>query len=190
MRLTEALLLRARARVPAFLFGKAERGFEPPRLIRPAGRVPDWRALRKLIAQGLLRVEAGNQQEFDCLLASGTGRLADARVRALSHQGRFALAYGAAHALSLAALRWHGFSAGRRYVVFRTLQYCMGLSLETRRLFDECNNKRNLSEYTGYFDVDEKLLAELLTVTEQLQTIVESLGPIASTSADDVDGVA
>lgn len=55
-----------------------------------------------------LRAEAPDTVEFAGLLRSGLARLADAGVVSLSLESRFDLAYNAAHALSLAALRWHG----------------------------------------------------------------------------------
>ena len=44
-------------------------------------------------------------------------RLKDASNPANSLEGRFDLAYNAAHGLCLAALRWHGFRADHRYIV-------------------------------------------------------------------------
>lgn len=39
-------------------------------------------------------------------------------IESLSEEGKFTLAYGAAHALVLAALRWHGYRSDNRYLVF------------------------------------------------------------------------
>jgi len=61
------------------------------------------RELDNLVQSGLLKAEQGDQREFDGLLNSGRKRLADAKVRGLSPEGRFSLAYDAAHAFSLAA---------------------------------------------------------------------------------------
>lgn len=36
------------------------------------------------------------------------------------------------------------------------------------RIFVLCHERRNLAEYEGYLDVDEKLLAELLQATNVL----------------------
>jgi hypothetical protein len=64
--------------------------------------------LDNLVRTGLLKREPGEQGEFDGLVASGERRLADAQ-RGLAADSQFDLAYNAAHALSLAALRWHGY---------------------------------------------------------------------------------
>lgn len=55
-----------------------------------------------------LRREPPDAKEFSGLRRSGLARLADAENPANSPEGRFDLAYNAAHALCLAALRRHG----------------------------------------------------------------------------------
>lgn len=61
--------------------------------------------LENLVKAGLLKSESGDQREFDGLLDSGRKRLADARNKDLSPESQFDLAYSAAHAFSLAAMR-------------------------------------------------------------------------------------
>lgn len=63
-----------------------------------------------------LVAEPPDGKEFAGLKRSGLARLKDAENAALSLEGRFDLAYNAAHALSLAALRYHGFRARNRCV--------------------------------------------------------------------------
>lgn len=55
-----------------------------------------------------LSAEAPSAKEFDGLLRSGLVRLADAENPVNSLDSRFDLAYNAAHALCLAALRYRG----------------------------------------------------------------------------------
>lgn len=62
--------------------------------------------LDNLVRARQLKAEPGAQAEIDGLLRSGNARLTDAGKAMLSHESRFDLAYNAAHALSLAALRW------------------------------------------------------------------------------------
>jgi hypothetical protein len=57
----------------------------------------------------VLGKEPPDAKEFDGLVHSGLARLKDAENDANSLESRFDLAYGAAHALCLAALRHHGF---------------------------------------------------------------------------------
>jgi hypothetical protein len=122
-----------------------------------------------------LTPEPADAREFHGLRTSGAARLKDAQNQQNSLEGRFDLAYNAAHALCLAALRYHGFRAKHRYVVFQVLPHTLGLGPEVWRVFDKCHNLRNLSEYEGDLNVDERLLGELiaacLTVTHKLDAL-------------------
>jgi myosin-crossreactive antigen len=75
--------------------------------------------LENLEKIGRLKFETPDQAEFNGLLESAKRRLNDATVEEVSEEGRFLSAYGAAHALSVAALRWHGYLASERYLVFQ-----------------------------------------------------------------------
>ena len=66
-----------------------------------------------------LKAEAPDDKETAGLLRSGQARLHDAKNTALALESRFDLAYNAAHALCLAALRRMGYRAGNRHIVFR-----------------------------------------------------------------------
>jgi hypothetical protein len=135
--------------------------------------------LNSLAKTGLLKPEPPNQTEFNGLVESGTKRLKDARNKDLSTESRFDLAYNAAHALSLAAMRWHGFRPdNRRYIVFQALQHTLGLSAAQWRVLDKAHGARNSVEYEGYSEVDEQLLAEVLKVTEIVREKVTALKPI------------
>ncbi len=74
-----------------------------------------------LVNIGQLKTEPGDQAEFDGLVNSGRLRLKDAHLDTLSLESRFDLAYNAAHALALAALRWQGYRSDNRYIVFQCL---------------------------------------------------------------------
>lgn len=56
-----------------------------------------------------LKAEFPDAAEFEGLKRSGHARLKDALNTSNSLEGRFDLAYNAAHALCLAALRSHGY---------------------------------------------------------------------------------
>lgn len=86
------------------------------------------RELNNLVRIELLKVEAADQKEIDGLLASGRARLTDAKKTGLSTESRFDLAYSAAHAFSLSAMRWHGYRPNnKRFVVFSALPHTLGL---------------------------------------------------------------
>jgi hypothetical protein len=113
-----------------------------------------------------LRAERPDAQETDGLLRTGRARLKDAANVALAIESRFDLAYNAAHALCLAALRRKGYRASQRYIVFQVLPHTLGLGPEVWRVLDKCHNTRNLGEYEGLLDVDERLVADLITATQ------------------------
>lgn len=83
--------------------------------------------LDNLVRIQKLKAEASTQSEFDGLVKSGLVRLKDAQQPSLSPESRFDLAYNAAHALSLAALRWHGYRSENRYLVFQCLTHTINL---------------------------------------------------------------
>ena len=75
-----------------------------------------------------LKAEPPDATEFAGLVRSGKARLKDAGSKAPALESRFDLAYNAAHALCLAALRWHGYRSGNRYIVFQLLPHTLGLA--------------------------------------------------------------
>jgi hypothetical protein len=136
--------------------------------------------LDSLVGAGLLKREPGDQSEFDALVRSGQTRLTDARQPTLAPESQFDLAYNAAHAFALAALRWHGYRPNnRRYVVFQVLQHTLGLKPQVWRVLDKCHGARNLAEYEGTFAVDQQLLTDLMAAAEVVYAAIEKMGPVA-----------
>ncbi|MES2206761.1 MAG: hypothetical protein V4525_08200 [Pseudomonadota bacterium] len=137
--------------------------------------------LDNLVRINQLKAEPGTQSEFNNLLHSGTVRLNDAKKYSdMSPESRFDLAYNAAHALSLAALRWHGYRSENRYLVFQCLIHTIGLPSDQWRILDQAHKKRNLAEYEGHIDVEESLLMALITVTDEVIKGVSKLGVVAA----------
>jgi hypothetical protein len=131
-----------------------------------------------LVSAGSLHKEAPDATEYAGLLHSGTVRLADARNTGLALESRFDLAYNAAHALSLAALRRKGFRSGNRYVVFQVLPHTLGLGPEVWRVLDKCHKIRNRSEYEGDLNVDEQLVRDLITACSAVKSALDALGKL------------
>ena len=113
-----------------------------------------------------LKAEAPDTNEFAGLLRTGSARLNDARNSALALESRFDLAYNSAHALCLAALRRSGYRSANRYIVFQVLPHTLSLGPEVWRVLDKCHNARNLGEYEGLLDVDERLVKDLIGATQ------------------------
>jgi hypothetical protein len=125
-----------------------------------------------------LAAEPSDAAEFAGLKHSGLARLQDATNTSLSLEGRFDLAYNAAHALSLAALRWHGYRAGNRYIVFQVLPHTLGLGAEIWRVLAKCHDVRNLGEYEGDLNIDERIVTDLITACKAVAAAVDKLSPL------------
>ena len=131
--------------------------------------------LDRLVRIDQLKSESFSQSEFDGLIRSGGARLSDAKNESLSLESRFDLAYNASHALSLAALRWHGYRSNNRYLVFQCLRHTLDLPNELWRVMDEAHRKRNLAEYEGYLDVHEQLVNALIRVAAEVADRINKL---------------
>lgn len=138
--------------------------------------------LDNLVRIGQLKRELPARAEFDGLVRSGRARLADAMNPALSLESRFDLAYNAAHALALAALRWQGYRAANRYQVFQCLMHTLGLPAAQWRVLDQAHRKRNLAEYEGTLDVDAALVEALIRTTQRVADALAALGPVPEPS--------
>lgn len=129
--------------------------------------------LENLVRIGRLKEEPGNDQEISGLMASGLARLNDARNKQLNIESRFDLAYNAAHALSLAALRLTGYRPEHRYIVFQCLKHTTGLSDEYCRVLDQAHRKRNIAEYEGWLDMDSALLEAMIRATDAVAELLQ-----------------
>jgi len=131
--------------------------------------------LDKLVGIGQLKVEPFSQSEFSGLVRSAEKKLVDAKIESLNLESRFDLAYNASHAVSLAALRWHGYRSGSRYLVFQCLRHTVDLPNELWRIMDQAHRKRNLAEYEGNLEIDEKLVDALIRVAIEVINRVNNL---------------
>lgn len=116
--------------------------------------------------------EAPDETEIAGLVRSGLARLADAKHSSLSLEGRFDLAYNAAHALCLASLRKCGYRPRSRYIVFQVLPHTLSLGPEVWRLLAKCHDTRNLGEYEGQLNVSERLVLDLIGAAEKVAEAV------------------
>jgi hypothetical protein len=132
--------------------------------------------LDNLVRIGQLKAEPAVQPEIDELLRSGAARIKDAENLQLSIESRFDLAYNAAHAFSLAALRFHGYRSENRYLVFQSLQHTLSLSPQKWRVLDQAHKKRNLVEYEGSVEVDVTLLDAMIRIAREVEAGVIALG--------------
>jgi len=124
--------------------------------------------LENLLRSGLKR-QVPNDQEIANLIRSGDRRLNDATNNDLALESRFDLAYNAAHALALAALRHHGYRSENRYLVFQTLVHTVALPAEQWRVLDAAHRKRNAVEYEGIANIDEETTNAIIRVASEIR---------------------
>jgi len=125
-----------------------------------------------------LRAEPPDSKEFAGLQRMGMVRLQDAQKAGLALESQFDLAYNAAHALCLAALRWHGYRSGNRFIVFQLLPHTLGLGPEVWRVLSKCHDARNLGEYEGMLEVDSRLVTDLISACELVANKLSALPPL------------
>lgn len=136
-------------------------------------------SLERLAGPGhVLAKEPPDANEFEGLVRSGLARLDDAERESNSLDSRFDLAYSAAHALCLAALRHHGFRSSKRYIVFQVLPDTLGLGPEVWRVLSKAHDIRNRTEYEGVIDIDERLLSDLINACRTVANKVKQLPPV------------
>jgi len=136
---------------------------------------PESAALANLARIGKLKAEPPDARESAGLLRSATVRLQDARQPILSLESRFDLAYNAAHAATLSALRTHGYRSENRYLVFQSLEHTLGYAPTQWLLLDQAHKKRNLAEYEGDLDVTQGFVEELIDAAAALIAAVHAL---------------
>lgn len=134
-------------------------------------------SLDNLTKIGKLKAEPFAETEFSGLVNSARKRLADARNESLSSESRFDLAYNAAHAYALAALRFHGYRSDNRALVFQVLEHTTGMAAAKWRVLSKCHDVRNLAEYEGHSEIDVRLLEDLLKITSEMEGLVLALRP-------------
>jgi hypothetical protein len=133
-------------------------------------------AFKRLCGPGKpLKEEPPDAKEIAGLRRSALARLDDASKADLALDSRFDLAYGAAHALCVAALRCHGYRATQRYIVFQLLPDTLGLGPEVWRVLSRCHDLRNLAEYEGEMYVTEALVAELIGICRLLADKLDTI---------------
>jgi len=135
------------------------------------------RELDNLVRINKLKREPARRAEFDGMVRSARTHLADAQNQSIDTDSQFDLAYGAAHRLASAALRQQGYRSEDRITVFQTLVHTVGSDRADVQIFLRAHNERNLAEYEGRTEIDERLLADLIRSTKKLEAAVAKLEP-------------
>jgi hypothetical protein len=123
--------------------------------------------LDNLVKIGNLKIEPASRKEFDGMLTSARRSLTDAQNNSIESDSQFTLAYGAAHSFALAALRHQGYRSENRITVFQTLVHTLGTDNADIQIFLKAHNERNLAEYEGNVDIDEKTPSRSYSLHEE-----------------------
>lgn len=128
-------------------------------------------SLHNLVGRSLDEVTP-SRQTLRRLLDGAARHIADAKVKAVSAETRFAAAYTAIRLLADAGLHAHGYrtrtsQAGQHQTAIQSLPLTFGVEAATVTRLDALRRQRNLVEYTG--DVTtETAVAECLSQAEAL----------------------
>ena len=132
-------------------------------------------ALDSLVKSGQLKVEPTSKAEVAGFLANANQALVDAQIPELSSANCFKLAYDAAHALSLVAMRLRGYrpgaGPGHRAIVFQSLVHTIGALAELASSLNRYHTKRNRSEYDGLVSATDADARDMLALTKNLQSL-------------------
>ena len=131
--------------------------------------------LDNLVKIRQLSVGGATATEVEKLIERGLKKLRDSKRVDLDPESQFDLVYNAAHALSLAALRYAGYRSENRYTVFQCTQYTIDLEPEFWRVLDGAHRDRNIAEYEGDIIVDTQLVAALIRVTDIIAVRAQEL---------------
>jgi hypothetical protein len=133
-------------------------------------------SLENLARAGQLAAEPASADEIGRLLKGAGDQLRDSRISSLSAPSRFILAYGASHALALAALRAEGYrpvaSKGHRKIIFQALGSTAGAPPELWMALDRYHDRRNAAEYEAAPAATQAEAKDLVELTARLQKLV------------------
>jgi hypothetical protein len=134
--------------------------------------------LQNLEKIGSLKREPTSREEIQGFLSAARTYLQDSQNPGNSPASRFQLAYSAAHALALVALRAHGYrpaqSKGHRAIVFQSLPITVGADESIWVTLDKAHTRRNASEYEGIVEATESDATDLALTAQTLYDLLLS----------------
>ena len=80
--------------------------------------------------------------------------------------------------MCLAARRYSGYRPQHRYLVFQVLPHTLGLGPEVWRVLSKCHDVRNLGEYEGDLNINERLVADLIVAGQTVARQLDALPPL------------
>lgn len=112
------------------------------------------------------------------LIEAAQSSLKDAKLKSLSNEGRFDLAYKAIMQSANAALQAKGYRVltskpGHHQLMLQALPLTIGLDIDSLILLDHLRKQRNAIDYSGDL-VSDALTAEVIAQAENLLTQVKA----------------
>lgn len=109
------------------------------------------------------------------LIAASARHIADAKVRTVSAETRFASAYTAVRMLADVGLHAHGYRTltskpGHHQTAIQTLPITLGIEAQVMVRLDHLRKQRNVTEYSGEL-IPESAVTECLSQAESLHTL-------------------
>ncbi len=133
-------------------------------------------SLQNWLSEGKLKAHKTSKSEVTQLLSVFNRDLADAQVKTLSADRRFAIAYNAALMVSIAALAAGGYRAsgeGHHYWTIQSLAFTIQADARTINKFNKFRQKRNISDYERTDVVSEQEVGEIIALAQELRQSVE-----------------
>lgn len=122
--------------------------------------------LKQFLAEDRLRRHRTTTKEIQDLLRVADRNLKDAAVEEISFDLRFTTAYQAALQLATIVLAASGYrtkGAGHHWITFKILPELFGRGIkDLADYFEQCRNKRNLSDYDRAGEISDDEASELL----------------------------
>jgi len=130
----------------------------------------DW------LQEGRLKQHKTSKNEIKQLLAVFDRDIADAQLKSVSADRRFATAYNAALTICAAFLAASGYRAtgeGHHYFLIQSLAFTLQLDADTIKEFNRFRQKRNTIDYERIGAVSEKEVQEMLELARSIQGKLE-----------------
>ena len=132
--------------------------------------------LKQFLAEGRLKPHRTSRGGIRDLFRVADRDLKDAGVTAISLDRRFITAYQAVFQLATVVLAASGFrttGAGHHWVTFKVLPELLGPEVQdVADYFDQCRNKRNLSDYDRAGEISRDEARELLEEAQKFRSTV------------------
>lgn len=132
-------------------------------------------SLQDWLNEGRVKAHKTSKKEISQLLAIAERDLADAQVKTLSADRRFATAYSAALIISTTALAASGYRAsseGHHYWTIQSLAFTLQPDAKTITKFNKFRQKRNISDYERTGMVSEQEVNEMIALAKELRAIL------------------